>query len=228
LRDALASWNHVLDADGFEGAVYHETLETFLRLIWADDMGLELAEEYLNTWYISLNRWVMMLDDNSNKWFDKTDTEPVETRDDLLREAFQLALASLTEKFQSEDFRTWTWGTIHDIEFHHAFEVKGGLIKKFFNYGPFPFGGDGETVNRATHEFTKPYQANMTASMRMIIDMADASSCRLANASGQVGMPLQDHYTDLIDQWLAGEYTEVDLDRADIETVDQLQLVPVK
>ncbi|MCF7827018.1 MAG: penicillin acylase family protein, partial [Candidatus Marinimicrobia bacterium] len=148
IHDLLANWDHKLDQNGVEGSIYHETMETFLRLIWVDDMGLELAEKYIDTWYISLNRWVNMLEDNNSSWFDKMDTEALETRDDLLLEAFTSALESLQQKFGREDFQAWKWGTIHTIAFHHPFEAKGGLIEKFFNYGPFPFGGDGETVNR--------------------------------------------------------------------------------
>lgn len=228
MRFALENWDHVLDENGFEGAVYHETLETFLRLMWADDMGMELAEKYLDTWYISLNRWVMTLEDNSNKWFDKVDTEALETRDDLLLEAFNAAITSLENQYGTEDYTKWLWGDIHNIAFHHPFEAKGGLIKKFFNYGPFPFGGDGETVNRATHVFTKPYLAEMTASMRLIIDLADISQSRMANASGQVGMPLQDHYTDLVDIWLAGEYVGMHLDRKELGMVQELKLIPME
>ena len=190
-------------------------------------MGIELAEKYLDTWYISLNRWVMMLEDNSHEWYDKIDTDKNETRDDLLIEAFHTALGSLEQKYGTGDHTQWTWGKIHDIVFHHPFEAKGGLIKKFFNYGPFPFGGDGETVNRATHVFTKPYMAEMTASMRMIIDLSDASQSLMANASGQVGMPLQDHYTDLIDTWLAGEYVDMHLDRDELGRVQELRLLPL-
>jgi penicillin amidase len=228
IRESLTSWDHVLDKAGYEGSIYHETMETFLRLIWADDMGMDLAEQYLDTWYISLNRWVMMLEDNTHFWYDKIDTDEVENRDDLLKEAFDKALVSLEEKYGTSDTEKWIWGTIHNIAFHHPFEAKGGLIKKFFNYGPFPFGGDGETVNRATHVFTKPYMAEMTASMRLIIDMADASKSQMANASGQVGMPLQDHYTDLVDKWLAGEYIDMHLDRENLGDVQELQLMPLE
>lgn len=226
IRDALANWDHVLDENGFEGSIYHETLETFLRSIWTDDMGLELAEKYLDTWYISLNRWVKLMEDNSHQWFDKIDTDQIETRDDLLVEAFNSALGNLGQKYGTDDHNAWKWGVIHNIAFHHPFEAKGGLIEKFFNYGPFPFGGDGETVNRGTHVFTKPYMAEMTASMRLIIDMADASQSRMANASGQVGMPMQKHYTDLVDIWLAGEYVDVHLDREDLGDVEELKLIP--
>ncbi|NQV41475.1 MAG: penicillin acylase family protein [Candidatus Marinimicrobia bacterium] len=228
IRELLENWDQELDPNGVEGSIYHETMETFLRLIWVDDMGLELAEEYLDTWYISMNRWVKMLDDNTSTWFDKIDTEKIETRDDLLREAFTSAMESLTLKFGSEDVDTWKWGTIHNIAFHHPFEAKGGLIEKFFNYGPFPYGGDGETVNRGTHNFDAPYMAEMTASMRLLIDLSDATHSRMANASGQVGMPLNDHYTDLVDIWLAGDYVDMHLDQDELGEVQELRLVPVR
>lgn len=226
IRNLLEAWDHELDPNGAEGSIYHETMETFLRLIWVDDMGLELAEKYLDTWYISMNRWVSMLAENNHQWFDKIDTEPVETRDDLLREAFTSAVESLEQKFGSEDIHTWEWGIIHNIAFHHPFEAKGGLIEKFFNYGPFPFGGDGETVNRGTHNFDAPYMAEMTASMRMLVDLSDVTQSRMANASGQVGMPLHKHYTDLVDIWLAGEYVDMHLDKAELGIVQELRLIP--
>ncbi len=226
IRDLLGAWDYELDSDGIEGSIYHETMETFLKLIWADDMGQELADKYIDTWYISMNRWVSMLEDNSSSWFDKIDTEQIETRDDLLVEAFTSALESLKQKFGTEEIQNWKWGTIHNIVFHHPFEAKGGLIEKFFNYGPFPFGGDGETVNRGTHDFTRPYMATMTASMRLLVDLADISQSRIANASGQVGMPLQEHYTDLVDIWLAGEYVDMHLDKDELGDVQELRLIP--
>ncbi len=228
IRSTLENWDYVLDENGIEGSIYHEVMETFLRLIWTDDMGEELSEKYIDTWYISLNRWVSMLDDNNYHWFDKLDSDEIETRDDLLTEAFNTAMQSLKQKFGSDDIDSWKWGVIHNIAFHHPFEAKGGLIEKFFNYGPFPFGGDGETVNRGTHTFSKPYMAEMTASMRLITDMAHPSSSRMANASGQVGMPLQDHYTDLVDIWLAGEYVDMHLNKADLGEVQELILTPKK
>lgn len=226
IRSALEDWDHVLDKDGFQGSIYRETLDTFLRLIFEDELGKELAEEYLDIWYIHTNRWLLMLEDNGNPWFDKIDTEERETRDDLLREAFQQALVSLESRYETEDLTAWKWGTIHNIVFHHLFESQGGLIENFFNYGPFPFGGDGETVNRGTHEFNKPYMAEMTASMRLIVDMANPQQSYMANASGQVGMPRQPHYTDLIDQWLAGEYLSMHLNRDDLAEVQELVLTP--
>jgi len=226
IRAALAKWDHVMDKDGFEGSIYEETKDIFLRLVFSDELEQELAEEYLGTYYISTNRWVKMLANNEETWFDKVLTDKVETRDDLLIDAFAEALKSLEAKFGTSDFRSWRWGEIHDIVFHHVFETQGGIIEKFFNYGPFPFGGDGETVNRATHVFTEPYTTEMSASMRLIADMSDGSKSLMANASGQVGMPLQEHYTDLIDIWLAGEYVDVHLDRDELGTTKELKLLP--
>ncbi len=68
--------------------------------------------------------------------------------------------------------------------------------------------------------------ATMTASMRLLVDLADASQSRVSNSSGQVGMPLQDHYTDLVDSWLAGEYVDMQLDRDELGEVQELRLIP--
>ncbi len=215
-KQALKNWDHVVSAESGAAALYHEIMDRFLRSIWHDELGEELANNYVNTWYISLNRWVKMMDDPENEWFDNVETDTRETRDDLLRMAFSNALESLSTQFGTAQVEAWYWGQGHDIEFHHPFEAKGGLIRKYLNYGPFPFGGDGETVNRATYDFHEPYRTVMTASMRMLVDMSVPGRSKMANASGQVGVPKHEHYTDLIDDWLAGDYLTMSLDIDDL------------
>ena len=102
------------------------------------------------------------------------------------------------------------------MEFHHSFESKGGLIKKFFNYGPFPFGGDGESVNRATYSIKKRYDVTMSASMREVISLDNLAETFAINASGQVGQVTHKQYHDLCDLWLKGEYVTWIMDRDDI------------
>lgn len=216
LSAMLKAWDHDMAKDSPKAALYHEIVDEFLRLLWVDDLGEELAGEYLDTWYISLNRWVALLADPENSWFDRLDTDEVEDRDELLRLAVSEATTNLKERFGSDDPSNWTWGAMHDIEWHHPFESQGGLIKRFFNYGPFPFGGDGETINRATYDFNNRYHTVMSASMRLLVDLADTGSSLLANCSGQVGVPKHPHYYDLIDAWLAGEYLEMELDRDEL------------
>ena len=68
--------------------------------------------------------------------------------------------------------------------------------------------------------------AEMTASMRLLVDLSDVTQSRMANASGQVGMPLHKHYTDLVDIWLAGEYVEMHLDKDELGDVQEFRLMP--
>ena len=220
-RQALEGMDGRMSADSGPAALYHETLHRFIRSVFEDELGPELAADYLDTWYISLNRWVEMLSDPGNVWFDDVSTPERETRDDLLLNAYYAAVDTLVVHFGARQIEAWSWGDLHSIEFHHLFESQGGLIRKFFNYGPFPFGGDGETINRATYDFTAPYETNMTASMRLLIDLGNPGSARVANASGQVGMPRHPHYTDLVDEWLAGNYVpfDIDLDKLPPESV---------
>ena len=62
--------------------------------------------------------------------------------------------------------------------------------------------------------------------MRLLVDLSDISRSRMANASGQVGMPLHKHYTDLVDVWLAGEYVDMHLDKSEFGEVQELRLIP--
>ena len=67
-------------------------------------------------------------------------------------------------------------------------------------------GGDGFTVNPAPFKLAKPYDSQHLPSYREIIDLADLSTARFIQTTGQSGNPLSKHYDDLMPLWRAVEY----------------------
>lgn len=52
----LRDWDGELAPESSAATLYHETLHQFLRLIWRDDLGPRLGDEYVRSWYLSLNQ----------------------------------------------------------------------------------------------------------------------------------------------------------------------------
>ena len=79
-------------------------------------------------------------------------------------------------------------------------------LAPLFNRGPFPWGGDGNTISQAG---TSPlrYLGNplVVASLRAVIDIGAWEEARFALPGGQSGNPFSPHYDDLLAFWLRGE-----------------------
>jgi penicillin amidase len=215
LRDAasrLKEWHFDNTTDSAAATIYHEFLLTFVKNTFVDEMGEELAREYLDNYYLWLERFVGFVQEGSH-WFDDVRTDEVETRDDIAVRSFTEAISSL-EKRLGSDVSKWGWGRVHTIEFRHSLE-RSRLVKMIFNYGPFPFPGDGESVNRGTFDFNKPYGVTMAASLRHIMDFSRLSKTLAIHTTGQSGNPASRHYHDFCDRWLKGEYITVMMNRED-------------
>jgi len=101
----------------------------------------------------------------------------------------------------------WQWGKIHLAAFNHTLGEKKPL-DRIFNRGPYPYGGDGNTVCAAGYVPKLPIQARggVTASWRQIIDLNDWDASLGVITTGQSGHPASKHYADMIPLWLKGEY----------------------
>jgi penicillin amidase len=108
-------------------------------------------------------------------------------------DAFVAVIRSLRER-QGLDTAGWTWARLRPLTLSHPI----GRIRPLgpiFNRGPFPWGGDGNTVSPA---------GGVVASMRMVVEPGDWDGARFALPGGQSGNPFSPHYDDLLPHWRRG------------------------
>ena len=100
----------------------------------------------------------------------------------------------------------WEWGDVRPLLLRHTILGRVRGLKSIFNRGPYPIGGDANTVSQAGCRPSSPTSPTHNfANMRTVFDTADWSNCRFVLAGGQSGNPLSDHYDDQLQLWRRGE-----------------------
>ncbi len=157
-------------------------------------------------------------DGQSTLWDDKTTTDVVETRDDILLKSLSQGLDFLNTLFGTDDQSQWLWGKIHRVEFQHFF-AQGSPITSF-DLGPFAAPGARFSVDPAGYSMransADSFIFSGGPSMRFVIDL-DPAGVHAVNVlpGGNNGNPgsvndygtinPQIHYGDHIAQWINGE-----------------------
>jgi penicillin G amidase len=72
------------------------------------------------------------------------------------------------------------------------------------NVGPFPLGGDFNTVAAAS--YNKSFTVTSGPSYRELIDVGRWDNSLVVNTPGQSGDPYDPHYRDLAPLWVNGQY----------------------
>ncbi|MBM3949202.1 MAG: penicillin acylase family protein [SAR202 cluster bacterium] len=100
---------------------------------------------------------------------------------------------------------SWAWGKVRPLVLKHRVGERKPL-DKVFNRGPFPIGGDTDTVAQASCDPLNPYGNPLfVASMRMVVDVGNWEASQFSLPGGQSGNPLSPHYDDLLRLWLRGD-----------------------
>jgi penicillin amidase len=103
-----------------------------------------------------------------------------------------------------QDTSAWAWGTIRPLTFVHPVGERKPM-DKVFNLGPFPWGGDANTVSQAAVSFLDPVENSpFVASMRMVVDVGEWENNRFVLPGGQSGNPMSPHYDDQLDLYRFG------------------------
>jgi penicillin amidase len=141
------------------------------------------------------------------------------------------ALATATRRLrvvQGNDPANWAWGHFRTLTLRHPFGNKKPF-NHIFNLGPYPFGGDANTIPQASvSPLHLPSDPGFLPSLRMVVDVGNWSASRFSIPGGQSGNPLSPHYADQIPVWLKNEgvaiaWTESEIAAAATAT---LQLFP--
>lgn len=244
----VKAWDGHLTADSPAGAVC-EMLVRFTQLTVMEvklageaasspgDGGIPLAERVLGRgpapalqdfsfFYHRTCEWLYWaLDDPNLHWWNLGQGE---TRDDVLRKALRRTYSYLEERFGRPElpgYENWAWGRLHTVTFGHIVG-QTPATSVHFNRGPYPVGGDENTIFATGGGFTPEASTMVIAPpFRFIADLSDLSRSYGLLAPGNSGRPDSPHYDDQIDAWFKGKYHPMLYKREDVEQGAQKRLV---
>ena len=119
----------------------------------------------------------------------------------------------------------WRWGRLHQLGFPHALGLQPPL-DRVFDRGPYPVGGDTDTVCQMAAAPGESFNAKGWApTYRQVVDLADLSRSVWIQPPGQSGRLGSPHYDDLAHPWLEGEYLPMLWTREQVEEAAVSRLV---
>nr|MCU0508632.1 penicillin acylase family protein [Anaerolineae bacterium] len=168
--------------------------------------------------YHRLWEWLFdILEQPDSPWFDLGRGE---RREDVMRIALARTRNYLAERCgpaQPPDYRNWSWGRLHMVTFAHI-AGRAPALEGHFNRGPYPLGGDGNTIFATGGGLTREASAAVVGPpFRFIADLSDLSRSYGLLAPGNSGRPDSPHYDDQIKGWFAGKYHPMLYRREDVE-----------
>ena len=204
-REILAQWNYDGDAANPAPAIffsiYREAGLTGLR-DELSDAGLQFVLG-LPYPYATWDHWFLRAD---HPGWDDRGTPEVETRAEVVRDAFRTAVGEL-RLAQGEDARKWTWGALHTFFVRHPFGKKKAL--KRLNLPRYPAGGGWDSIWKAhfaSSDPEDPFRNEAGPVYRQVIDLADIHHAWWILDTGASGWPDSPHYRDQYELWRKGEY----------------------
>jgi penicillin amidase len=213
-RDRLLGWDGQTHMDSPEAALYGY----FWVELVQETFGDELPDNLPGSGDRAMAILHILLPDLRGAWWDDISSLQAETRDDILKRAFEQGYAAGAEALGA-NISAWRWGAVHTALFaNQTFGESGiGPIEAIFNRGPVAASGGSSLVNNTAWRLDEPFAVVTVPSMRQIIDLGDLSASLMIHTTGQSGHPGHPHYADFIDPWRMIEYHPALWDRADVE-----------
>jgi acyl-homoserine-lactone acylase len=139
------------------------------------------------------------------------------------------------------DRGNWAWGKLHT----YTWQTEGSKLSKhlgsaahtvlgwfdgYFNYGPYPAGGDHTTLNVSSYRIGENFDAWLVPAMRIIVDFSRDEPMQAVNSSGQSSNPSSPHYSDGNDWWYQHRYQTFPFkpENVDKQYQNPVRLVPGK
>lgn len=215
LAGRLRTWNGSLAADDTLATTFVFWWHTVTRHLFEDNLGDE--------WRLGAILREIVLLENHEDLIDDRRTAQRET-------AVEIASRALWDALERANDRPL--GEVQTLTIRHPL-ARSALLERWLrlNRGPFPRGGDQESLN-LTGATLLPAEQRFEAwhgpSMRFVLDWADIDGFTIEIPTGQSGNPFSRHYDDFLRLNQRGERWVVPFSRAAVEerAVRRLRLVP--
>jgi penicillin G amidase len=220
----LRDWDFDQPADSPAAAYFNAVWRNLLRLTFGDQLPPTIRMSAGERWWTVVDR---LLDRPQSPWWDDVTTEDVrERRDDIIVRAMWEARDELT-RLQARSPSRWTWGHQHSLTLENQTlgQSDTGIVSRLFNRGEWELPGGPDTVAGGGYEAAEGYEVTRTASMRMVVSMADLDDSRWINLTGASGHAFSPHYTDQTDLWVEGRTRPWPYSREAVDSVTDRTLV---
>lgn len=227
---ALTTFESILQFDGemheesASAAVWGAFEHLLARNIFLDELGPEDGQLWRSFLNMSARAYSGYQDhllgrktpngDYAPFW-NNVNTADEETPGDIIAQTLVQVLPYLEEQL-GKDQSKWQWGNL--AHYHWKTDTTNlrpymkGIEKmavkslgKYTDRGPYPAGGNRNTLNVAGYDLGSDYNVWNIPAMRMVIDFSQDEPLQLVIAGGQSANPASPHYDDGIDLWLSRE-----------------------
>jgi penicillin amidase len=204
LAAILSPWNFQDDPDLAAPTIFQAIYREFAFQVFKDELGEDVARAMLRNWYFWQERLQQLILEGKSPWFDDLATkDKVEGVEELFHRAATLIVPNLKASL-GDDPAKWLWGKAHTLDFVSPIR-REGIGKEFLGGGSHPFAGSGETLHRGLYDFSNPFAATTTASLRMVADLSDDDKVLAVLPGGVSGRLFHPHYKDQIKAFINGE-----------------------
>ncbi len=204
MGNILAAWDFIDHPEKVAPTIFQSVYREFALLVYSDELGEKLAETMLKNWYFWEERLQKMVLEGESSWFDIVNTEDKkETIDDLFYQA-AINAAKKINPILGDDPEKWLWGKVHIHELLSPIR-RSGAGKDWLGGGSHPAFGSGETLYRGIYDFNKPFKIIISASLRMVADLADPDKILAVLPGGVAGRQFDPHTTDQVESFMNGK-----------------------
>lgn len=213
--DLLNAWEGDYPLESVEATIFHRWIYFFLKNTFADELGADMFNQFLET-HLHKRIIAPMAAKPNSIWWNNVNTIEVETQSQIVQMALEEAITDLEQNL-GEDISSWTWGKVHTIEHGHPIGQVEAL-RSFFNVGPFPVNGTREVINNMAFGYTESgkYAVGSGPSTRRVIDFSDIENSMSILPTGQSGNPFSRHYNDQAKMYINGEFRKMMLNKDEI------------
>ncbi|MFK4825398.1 penicillin acylase family protein [Paenochrobactrum sp. BZR 588] len=148
--------------------------------------------------------------------------ENAEVTHELTTELAQSLADAMIECRQllGNDLNEWNWGKIHNLSLRHPLQ---SLTDKDWSMATVPVGGSSSTLNLANYRLSD-FSVTSGPSVRMVIDVGEWDNSLFVNNPGQSGVPMSDHYGDLLQNWHQAKHVPLVYSQIAVEKVTATQI----
>lgn len=224
----LKAWDGNYYMNTVSPTIYNRFVYEFLKNTFKDEMGKGF-DVFMAGTPLQKKMIAVQMERQESVWWDDISTkEKKEEKHEIITKSFKNTIAFLKNQL-GNDMNTWQWKRVASLEHEHPIGKAGGVLRNFFNVGPFEINGGNEVLNNHIFRLdsTGYYKVIGGPSSRRVVDFSDPENSMGIIPTGQSGNRFSPHYKDQTAKFLKGDFIKMKLNQEEIkQSKNRLEFTP--